>query len=95
MKELIRAAKHEVTVFVPFPCVLQEIRDSLIEAKEKRNVKLNIGVTQEVLKTENLFELGEVRFLCCVLGMLISDMRTLLALTSWTNEVAVMTNDKT
>jgi len=93
MKELIRAAKHEVTVFVPFPSVLQEIRGSLIEARKKRSVRLNIGVTQEVAETEDLLELGEVRLLCCNLGMLISDTETLLTLTSWTNGVAVMTQD--
>jgi len=94
MKELIRASRHEVTVFVPFPSVLREISESLIEAKEKRKVKLNIGVTQEVVETERLSELGEVRLVCCALGMLVSDMKTLLTLTSWTNEVAVMTQDQ-
>jgi len=94
MKELIRAARNEVTFFVPFPSVLREIRDSLIEAKEKRNVRLNIGVTQEVAETEDLQELGEVRLLRCNLGMLISDTETLLTLTNWTNEVAVMTQDR-
>ena len=94
MKALIQTSKREITVFIPFPTVLQEIRTALKEAKEKRGVKLNIAVTNEVLESEDLSELGEVRLLCCVLGMLISDMKTLLTLTSWTNEAAVMTQDQ-
>jgi len=94
MKALIQASKREITVFVPFPEVLQEIRTALKEAMEKRRVRLNIAVTREVMKSDELSELGEVKLLCCVLGMLISDMKTLLTLTSWTNEVAVMTQDQ-
>ena len=94
MKTLIETSKKEITVFIPFPEVLQEIRAALKEAKEKRRVKLNIAVTKEVMESEKLSELGEVKLLCCVLGMLISDMKTLLTLTSWTNEVAVMTQDQ-
>ncbi len=94
MKTLIQASRREITVFVPFPAVLQEIRTALVEAKEKRRVKLNVAVTPEVMENGDLSNLGEVRLLCCVLGMLISDMKTLLTLTSWTNEVAVMTQDQ-
>jgi len=94
MKALIQASKREITVFVPFPEVLQEVRTALKEAKEKRRVKLNIAVTREVMESSELSELGEVKLLCCILGMLISDMKTLLTLTSWTNEVAVMTQDQ-
>jgi len=94
MKTLIQTSRQEITVFIPFPEVLQEIHSTLREAKEKRRVKLNIAVTPEVMKNEDLSDLGEVKLLCCVLGMLISDMKILLTLTSWTNEVAVMTQDQ-
>ena len=94
MKVLIQTAKHEITVFIPFSDVLREIKSTLEEAKEKRRVKLNIAVTPEVLEKEDLSDLGEVRLLCCVLCMIISDMKTLLTLTNWTNEVAVMTQDQ-
>lgn len=94
MKAMIQTSKREITVFVPFPAVLRELRTALIEAKEKRRVKLNVAVTPEVMENEDLSNLGEIRLLCCVLGMLISDMKTLLTLTSWTNEVAVMTQDQ-
>jgi len=94
MNALIQTSRREITVFIPFPEVLQEIRTALKEAKEKRRVKLNIAVTPEVMKSEELSDMGEVKLLCCVLGMLISDMKTLLTLTSWTSEVAVMTQDQ-
>lgn len=94
MKALIQTSKREITVFIPFTEVLQEIRAPLKEAKEKRKVKLNIAITGEVAKNEELSDLGEVKLLCCVLGMLISDMKTLLTLTNWTDEVAIMTQDQ-
>ena len=94
MRDLIRTARKEVTVFVSHPSVLKEIRDSLVEAQERRKVRLNIGVTSEVLETEDFSELGEMRLLCCALGMIISDMRTLLTFTNWASEAAVMTQDR-
>lgn len=94
MKTLIQTSKREITVFISFPEVLQEIKTALREAKENRKVKLNIAVTPEVLGNEELSDLGEVKLLCCVLGMLVSDMKTLLTLTNWTSEVAVMTQDQ-
>jgi len=94
MRALIQASKREITVYIPFPAVLQEIRTVLTEAKERRRVKLNIAVAREVMESEELSDLGEVKLLCCVLGMLISDMKTLITLTSWTSDVAVMTQDQ-
>ena len=94
MKALIQSARYEITIFISFPEVLREIKSTLEEAKRKRKVKLNIAVTPEVLEKEELSDLGEVKLLCCVLGMIVSDMKTLLTLTNWTNEVAVMTQDQ-
>jgi sugar-specific transcriptional regulator TrmB len=94
MRGLIRTARKEITAFISHPSVLKEIRDSLTEAQEKGKVRLNIGVTSEVMRTEGFPELGEVRLLCCNLGMIISDMKTLLTFTNWTSEAAVMTQDR-
>jgi len=94
MKALIKTSEREITVFIPYPEVLREIETMLKEAKEKRRVKLNIAVTNRVYESADLSDLGEVKLLCCPLGMLISDMKTLLTLTSWTNEAAVMTQDQ-
>ncbi len=94
MKKLIEAAKREITVFIPNKSILQEIREPLVKAKNKRGVKLNVAVTPEVHVDEDFSDLGEVRLLCCVLGMLISDMKTLLTVSNWSDEVAVLTQDQ-
>ena len=94
MKKLIEAAKREITVFIPNKSILQEIREPLVKAKNKRGVKLNVAVTPEVHVDEDFSDLGEIRLLCCVLGMLISDMKTLLTVSNWSDEVAVLTQDQ-
>jgi len=93
MKALIEAARKEITIFIPYPAVLRELKESLTEAKEKRRVKLNIAVTQEVFEKEDSSNLGDVRLLCCSVGMLISDMKTLLTLSDWIEETAMLTQD--
>ncbi len=101
MKALIETARKEITFFTSFPSVLRELKESLIEAKEKRRIKLNIAMTQEVYKAEDCSNLGEIRLLCCSaessissLGMLISDMKTLLTLSDLGEETAMLTQDK-
>ena len=94
MKALIEAARKEITIFIPYPAVLRELKESLTEAEEKRRVKLNIAVTQEVFEKEDSSNLGVVRLLCCSVGMLISDMNTLLTLSDWIEETAMLTQDR-
>lgn len=101
MKALIQMARKEITFFTSFLSVFRELKASLIEAKEKRRVKLNIALTQEVYRKEDCSDLGEVRLLCCSaessissLGMLISDMKTLLTLSDIMEETAMLTQDK-
>ncbi len=93
MKSLIDTAAKEVTVFIPNKTLFNEMKEPLNKALERR-VKVNLAVTPEVYETEAIADFGEVRLLCCVLGLLISDMKTLLTLTNWTNEIAVVTQDQ-
>jgi sugar-specific transcriptional regulator TrmB len=93
MKALIEAARKEITVFIPYPAVLKELKEPLIEAKDKHRVKLNIALTRKVLEKENFSGLGDVRLLCCSVGMLISDLNTLLTLSDWIEETAMLTQD--
>ena len=93
MKALIEAARKEITIFISVPAVLRELKESLKEAEEKRRVKLNIAVTQEVFEKEDSSNLGDVRLLCCSVGMLISDLNTLLTLSDWMDETAMLTQD--
>ena len=101
MKTLIVAARKEITIFISHPAVLNGLKESLTEAKEKGRVKLNIAVTREVFEKEDSSNLGEIRLLSCSfdqsvdsLGMLITDMSTLLTLSDWFDEVAMLTQDQ-
>jgi len=94
MKALIETARKEITIFIPYPSVLGELKASLIKASERRGVKLNIAVTREVLEKEDSSNLGEMRLLCCPIGVLISDRNTLLTLSDWFDEVATLTQDQ-
>jgi sugar-specific transcriptional regulator TrmB len=101
MKALIETARKEITIFVACPEVLKALKESLIEAKERRRVKLNIAITQEVFEKEDSSNFGEIRLQCCSidrpidsLGMLISDMNTLLTVPNWIDEVAMLTQDQ-
>lgn len=97
MKALIETARKEITIFIAYPEVLRGLKESLLEAREKRKVKLNIAITQEVFDKGDPSYLGEIRLLRCSvdsLGMLISDMKTLLTVSDWMGETALLTQDQ-
>lgn len=101
MKALVETSRKEISIFISYPAVIRELKESLITAKEKRRIKLNIAVTQEVFEKEDFSNLGEIRLLSCSvdqsiesLGMLISDMKTLLTVSDWFDETAMLTQDK-
>ncbi len=94
IKSLIQSSKKEITVFMTYPDVLREIHPALKEAREKRGLKLNIAVAKEIAHEQDLSGLGIVRILYCDLAMFISDRKTLLTLTNWGNEIALMTQDQ-
>jgi sugar-specific transcriptional regulator TrmB len=101
MKALIETAHREITVFIAYPEVLAGLRESLIDAKERRRIKLNIAMTKEVFEKGNASSLGEIRLMHCSakqsidsLGMLISDMKTLITVSDWMGEAALLTQDR-
>ena len=101
MKALIETARKEITIFIAYPEVLKGLKESLIQAKEKCRVKLNIAMTEEVFEKGDPSHLGEIRLLRCSveqpvdsLGMLISDMKTLITVSDWMDEAALLTQDK-
>ena len=55
LKALIENARKEVTLFVAHPTLFKELRPTLREAQEKRRIRLNIAMTEEMLrlKTSN------------------------------------------
>jgi sugar-specific transcriptional regulator TrmB len=95
MKALISSAKKEVTLFVSYPMLFKELSSSLREAQEKRRIRLNIAMTEEMLKTENIKGLGDTRQLCCAVTLLIIDLKTLVTVTDLTfSESAMLSQDQ-
>jgi hypothetical protein len=101
MRKLIAEAREEITIFFSHPAVLNGLKESLLEAKRKRRVKLKIALTPDVIATADCSNLGEMRVLCCSanrspdsLGMLITDTSTLLTVSDWFEEVAMLTQDQ-
>jgi sugar-specific transcriptional regulator TrmB len=97
MKALVETARKEITIFIAYPDAFKELKESLQEAKEKRRVKLNIAMTKDVFEMGGSSDLGEIRLLHCSvdsLGMLISDMKTLLTVSDWTDGAALLTQDQ-
>ena len=105
MKALVETARKEICIFISYSAVLKELKQSLVEAREKRGVKVNVAVTREVFENEDFSGLGELRLLCCscdptvdarapTLGMLICDMKTLVTLSNWFDETAMLTQDQ-
>ena len=99
MKALIETAKKEITVFISYSEVLKELSEPLRQAEE-RGVKLSIAMTEEAFAEDSGY-LGEIRLLTCSaeqsldsVGMLISDMKTLLTVSNWMEESALLTQDK-
>ncbi len=94
MKALIETARKEITIFVAHQEVLKGLRESLTQAKQERQVKLNVAMTREVLEKEDYPDLGEIRLLCCPVGMIVSDGNTLLTLSDWIEETAMLSQDR-
>jgi sugar-specific transcriptional regulator TrmB len=100
MKALIETARKEITIYISYPAILKGLKESLTEAKEKSRVTLNIALTQEVFEKEDASDLGDIRLLCCspesisTVGMIISDMKTLITVSDWTQESALLTQDQ-
>jgi sugar-specific transcriptional regulator TrmB len=94
MKAIIETAHREVTLFVSYPALFKDLKPSLQLAQEKRRIKLNIAMTEEMLKTEDFKGLGDVRQLCCPVTLLISDLKTLITVSDWVEESAMLSQDQ-
>ncbi len=94
MNDLIKSARKEITLLISHLPIIQSVKTSLNDAQQRR-VTLNLAVAEEVMKKENLAEFGSVRLLGCPCTILIVDMKTLLTVSSWTeeNSRAILTQD--
>ncbi len=94
MKALISNAKKEITFFVSHPTLFKDLEPTLRETKNRR-IKLNIAMTEEMLKTENIKGLGDLRQLCCAVTLLIIDLKTLVTVTDLKfSETAMLSQDQ-
>jgi sugar-specific transcriptional regulator TrmB len=93
MQALIESSRSEVTFFVSHPTLFKDLKASLLKAKEKRKIKLNIALTEEMLKTEDHKGLGDMRQLCCPVTLIISDLKTLITVSDWVEESAMLSQD--
>jgi len=92
MKNLIETAQEELTIYISNMEILKEIQDSLAKAKDRR-VKTNLALTNKACERGSL-SYREIKHLNCPIDMLVSDMKTLLTVSSWTSEIAFMTHDQ-
>jgi sugar-specific transcriptional regulator TrmB len=95
MKALIGNARKEITFFVSYPSLFKELNPALREATEKRRIKLNIAMTEKMLKTEDIKGLGDIRQLCCEVTLIIADLKTLITVSDWNfSETAMLSQDQ-
>lgn len=92
MKDLISSAKEEIVVFISEEDLLDELNSSIMKANKRVETKL--AVTRKLWKTTNLKKLGQPRILACPCNIVISDMKVLITVSSWKDEIAIMTNEK-
>jgi sugar-specific transcriptional regulator TrmB len=94
MKALIESARKEVTFFVANPALFRGLRASLVEANEKRRIRLNIAMSEEMLHSEELSGLGDLRVICCPVTLMISDVKTLITVSDWGEETGMLSQDQ-
>lgn len=92
MKDLISSAKEEIVVFISEEDLLDELNSCIMKAN--KHVETKLAVTKKLWKTANLEKLGQPRILACPCNIVISDMKMLITVSSWKDEIAIMTNEK-
>lgn len=92
MKDLINSAKKEIVLFISEKDLLEELVTPIAEVN--RNVETKLALTRNLSRAAKTKGLGQQRTLNCVCNVVISDMKTLITVSSWKNEIAIMTNDK-
>jgi sugar-specific transcriptional regulator TrmB len=94
MKALMQTAKKEITFFVSYPMLFRDLEQALRESQNRR-IKLNVAMTEHMLKTENIKGLNDIRQLCCEVTLLIIDMKTLVTVTDLKfSETAMLSQDQ-
>lgn len=92
MNDLITSAKKEALVLISEKDLWDELNQSI--ARVDASVETKIAVSRKLWKNARLNRLGQTRLLECPINIVISDMRMLITVSSWENEIAIMTNDE-
>lgn len=92
MKQLICSAKKEVVIFLSEEDLLNELSPFLKEST--LHAETRIAIANPLLESPQLKDLGETRGLSCSCNLVIADMHTLITVSDWEEEMAIMTNDK-
>ncbi len=91
MNDLINSAKKEILVLISEDDLWNFLSSSL--AKVNDNIEVKIAVSRK-LQSRAIREKILAKILKCPINVVISDMKMLITVSSWGNEVAILTNDK-
>jgi sugar-specific transcriptional regulator TrmB len=92
MKDLIASAKKEVLILIWESDLWNELSPTIAKTSDK--VETKIAISRKLWRNASPNEKAQARILECPINIVISDMRILVTVSSWENEVAIMTNDK-
>ena len=91
MQDLVDSAKKEILVLISEEYLWNRLSSSLAKVDDKIEVKTAIPrKLQNTSQKEKILS----KILECQINVVISDMKMLITVSSWENEVAIMTNDK-
>jgi len=95
MIELIADARKEITALISDQRILQEVKDPLHKASE-RGVEVNLAIPPTQMKKVGAKAIGQLRQLHCECCVLVTDRRTLFAISNWRSSDmhAMMTQDR-
>jgi len=95
MTELIAGARKEITALISDRKILQEIKDSLHRAGG-RGVEVSLAIPSTLIKKAGIRGIGQLKRLHCECCILVTDRRTLIAVSSWRSSDmhAMMTQDR-
>jgi len=92
MKDLINSAKKDILLLISEEDLWDWLSSSL--AKVDDNIEVKIAIPRKLRQNRSLKGKILTKILECPVNIVISDMKMLITVSSWENEVAIMTNDK-
>ncbi len=95
MKDLISSARREVVIFISAKELFNELMPFISHiADVNKHVEIKLALAPTLFKKAKTAGLCQIRTLGCLCNLVISDMKTLITVSSWKNEIAIMTSDE-